>query len=71
MFGEYRTVIPTREEWDKAQLAEGRSGSHTEPVMNKGLVHEFANIKAKCNGTSHWDRMLQPFRQRLQQYWTV
>ncbi len=49
--------------WEK-----GRSGSQMKPVISKGLVQEFANIKAKYNGTSHWDRMLQLFKQRLRQY---
>ncbi len=72
--GKYRTLIPTREEWDKDWpdwLRESRSGSQMEPVIRKGLGQEFANIKAVYSGTSHWERMLQPFRQRLRQYWTV
>ncbi len=38
------------------------SGSQVEPVISKGLGREIANTKAKCLGTFHWDKMLQPFR---------
>ncbi len=70
MFGKYRNMIPTREGWDKdwPNWLKGRSGSQMEPVISKGLGPELANIKGKYNSTSHWDRMLQPFRRRLRQY---
>ncbi len=69
-FGKYRTVISTREEWDKDWPNKLRKGQvwFTDGACNQqGTGQEFANIKAKYNGTSHWDRMLQPFRQRLRQ----
>ncbi len=73
-FCKYRIAIPTREEWGKIGLINserGMSGSQMKPVISKGLGQKFAITKAKYSGTFRWDRMLQPFRQRLQQYWTV
>ncbi len=68
-FGKHRTVILTREEWDKdwPEWLGKRQVWFTHEVCNQ-LSQEFENIKAKYNGTSHWDRMLQTFRQRLRQY---
>ncbi len=50
-----------------AQSAEekGISGSQMEPIVSKETGQEFTNINAKYRGTSHKDRMLQPFKQRL------
>ncbi len=62
-YGKYRTVIPTREEWDKDWPNPLRKGQIClEPIISKRLGQEFANIKTKCNGTSQWNRMQQLFQ---------
>ncbi len=59
-----------RENWPNP-LRKGMCGLQMESVICKDWDDEFANNKVKYSGTFHWDRMLQPFRQRLRQYWTV
>ncbi len=43
-------------------------GLQMEPVISKGLAHEFANTKAKDSSTSYWDRMLQSF---MEKFWDL
>ncbi len=63
-FSKYRTMISTWEEWDKDWSNRLRKWQvwFTDGPCNQqrieGLGQEFANIKAKYNGISHWDRML-------------
>ncbi len=66
-------LIPgrTRKKTEPIGWQKCRSGSQMEPVISKGLGQEFANIKVIYSSTSHWDRMLLSFRQRLRQYWNV
>ncbi len=56
MFGKYRTVMPTRDEWDKIWPNGLRKGQvwFTDGACNQqGTGQEFANIRAKYNGISH------------------
>ncbi len=73
-FGKHRTVILTREEWSKDWpnwLRKGQVWFTNGACYQQGTGTGVCKFQSRTHGTSHWDRMLHPFRQRLRQYWTV
>ncbi len=72
-FSKYPIVILTREEQGKNWPNQLRKGIwFTDGVCNQqGTGAGICRCQRKYNGTFHWDRMLQLYRQRLRQYWTV